>query len=398
MSRIVILGGGYAGVLAAQRLSGRLRGTAHQITLINARDTFVERTRLHQVMTGQTVRQYNLPELLNGEHSRFMQGTITALDLNQQQVTVERDGRSEQIAYDHLVYALGSQSDLERVPGVREYAYGFAAEGVRSAAALAAQLPQLAAERATVVVIGGGLTGIESVTELAEAYPGMRVTLVTQGTLGDGLSAAGAAHVRGAMDRLGVRVLEGQPVRCIEAERLLLGNGEWVAYGRVVWAGGFTVPTLAREAGFSVNAQGQIRVDEHLRSVSHPAVFAIGDSAILETHPLRMACATASPMAAHTADVMAALLQGEAPQPFRFGFVIRCISLGRRDALVQMVNADDSPREQIYTGRVAVWIKELILKGTVWILYWEKGMPGFYTWPRPTTTSTASTQQEHQTA
>jgi NADH dehydrogenase FAD-containing subunit len=398
MSRIVILGGGYAGVLTAQRLRGRLRGADHEITLINARDTFVERTQLHQVMAGQKLRQYPLNPLVSGDHSHFIQATVTALDLNRQQVTIERQGATEQIGYDHLVYALGSQVDLESVPGVREHAYTLSPEGARSAVALAPQLTTLAAEQAALVVIGGGLTGIETVTELAERYPGLRLTLVTSGSLGESLSAVGAAYLRRVMERLGIRVIQGQTVRQLERERLLLGNGEWVSFARVIWAGGFTVPALAREAGLSVNARGQIRVDDSFRSLSHPAVFAAGDSAILETIPLRMACATAMPMAAHTADSIAALLRGEDPQPFRFGYTVRCISLGRRDALVQMVNADDSPREQVITGQVGVWIKQLILQGTVWILHWERGLPGIYNWPRPANPSAQATPQEHQTA
>ena len=68
----------------------------------------------------------------------------------------------------------------------------------------------------------------------------------------------------------------------------------------------------------------------------------------------------------------------------RFSFVARCISLGRHDALVQRVNADDAPREQIFTGRFGALVKEAICRYTVWSLYTERRLPGFYRWTQAT--------------
>ena len=98
-------------------------------------------------------------------------------------------------------------------------------------------------------------------------------------------------------------------------------------------------------------------------------IYAVGDAADLSqaiATPIRMACATALPMGAYVADELAAHLTGVAHRPYEFAYAGRCISLGRRAGLVQLVDADDRPKEQIITGRMGALIKELICRYTVW--------------------------------
>ena len=125
-----------------------------------------------------------------------------------------------------------------------------------------------------------------------------------------------------------------------------------------MWCTSFEVSAIAREAGLRVNERGQIVVDDFLRS-SDPDIYAAGDAA--DCRGRRMSCALALPMGAYVAD----LLSGATEKPFRFGFVIQCISLGRNDGIIQFVHADDSPKERCLTGRPAAWIKELICRYTV---------------------------------
>ena len=102
-----------------------------------------------------------------------------------------------------------------------------------------------------------------------------------------------------------------------------------------------------------------------MRSLTSPTIYAAGDSAAFAPEvglTIRMACATAVPMAAHAADNLYAQLVGEPQQPFRFGYVVQCISLGRHDGLIQRVRADDSPTDRIMTGRPAAWFKEAICR------------------------------------
>src|SRR5690606_30163142 len=120
-------------------------------------------------------------------------------------------------------------------------------------------------------------TGIESVTELAEAYPALQVALVTRGPVGESLSEAARNHVRRAMQRLRIEVIEGQGVAKVESDAALLESGKRIPHDAVLWAGAFSVPALARDSGLAVNARGQIVVDGTFRSVTHRDVYAVGD-------------------------------------------------------------------------------------------------------------------------
>jgi NADH dehydrogenase len=262
------------------------------------------------------------------------------------------------------------------IPGGKEYALSLSTEA--TTLALREKLPAIAARGERVLVIGGGLTGIESSTELAEAYPNLRVTLVTRSAFGADLSRKGAAYLREGFAKRGIEVIENTTITRITAQAAQYDGGE-IPFDLCLWAGAFGVPALAREAGFAVNRQGQVIVDEFLRSISHPDVIAVGDSAGLEQAldiPIRMACATGIFMGSYAGDHLAAWASGAAPKPYQFGYVIRCISLGRYDGLVQRVKPDDTPMEQIITGRAGAQIKELICRQTLWQITMERWLPG----------------------
>ncbi|MEV0402962.1 FAD-dependent oxidoreductase [Actinoallomurus sp. NPDC050550] len=353
-TRILVLGAGYAGLVAAG-LTARHQDA--RVTLVNARDRFVERVRLHQVATGQRIRTRPIAELLDGKPVDFVVGRVTAIDAVGREVELD-DGR--RLGYDTLVYALGSGSNAGAVPGAVEHGYPLAT------AEDAERLRERLAADGTVAVVGGGLTGIEAAAELGETRSRGTVRLVTADRLGPALSERGREHLRRVFARLGVDVRENTRVAEVCADGLSLADGEKVPADIVVWAAGFRVSALARDAGFAVDEQGRMFVDSALRSVSHPEVYAIGDAAVLrrpDGHELRMACATALPSARQVARAVGDDLAGREPGPFKFRYVNQCISLGRRDALVQYVRADDSPVELVLTGRIAALYKEVIVRG-----------------------------------
>lgn len=388
--QIVVIGAGYAGLTAALRVAAKARGAAH-VTLINAADTFVERVRLHQAAAGQKLKARRLEPAIRRRGGEFLQGLVTSIQPNVKTLTVQTSGGTRTIAYDTLIYALGSTIERDRVPGVRDHAYTLSAYGPRSTAELLAKLRQLP-DGGRVTVIGGGLTGIESATELAEAYPALRFTLATRGPVGESLSEAGRDHVRRAMRRLKIEVLEGQGVTKVEPDAALLENGTRIPHDVVLWAGAFTVPALARESGLAVNGRGQIVVDETFRSVSHRDVYAVGDCAAAVPASgidVRMSCQSAMPQGAHAADSIAARLRGQVVQPFRFGFAAQCVSLGRRDAVVQFVRHDDSPTDRIFTGWLGATVKELVCKFAVEMAFSESRFH-LYRWPQPRETQQAA--------
>ncbi|MDT7776184.1 MAG: hypothetical protein QOC67_5108 [Pseudonocardiales bacterium] len=378
-TRIVVVGAGYAG-LAAAKLAARWTGA--EVTLVNVGDRFVERVRLHQLAAGQPLRDLPLAGLLRGTGVRLVVDRVTGIDAATRTV---RLGERE-LGYDRLVYAAGSQADLDSVPGAARYAYPLAS--YPEASRLRAHLAD-SGDGGTVAVVGGGLTGIEAAAELAETLPRLKVRLVTGGVLGEALSLRGRRYLWRTFERLGVDVRECARVAEVRADGLLLAGGgdsapgdsprgdrapgtgagsDHVAAATVVWTAGFRVSDLARRAGLAVDGAGRMIVDQTLRSVSHPEVSGVGDAAAIRRADgleLRMACATGLPSAQQAVRAMAAELAGREPRPLRYRYLNQCISLGRRDGLVQFVHADDTPREAVLTGRLAALYKEAIVRGTV---------------------------------
>jgi NADH dehydrogenase FAD-containing subunit len=211
--KIVIIGGGYAGLVAALRLAGKVARHA-DITLINAREGFVQRIRNHQLAAQRDFRQYSIPKLLGRRPVRFVQRQVSAIDLDQRTITV---GSGEHITYDKLVYALGSVAAKPSIPGVSEHAYGIG--NIDEAEALRERVASLPAG-AQAVVIGGGLTGIETATELAESRPDLRVRLVTEGMVGERLSERGRAYIRQTFASLHLDLQEHTRVQKFEAGQL----------------------------------------------------------------------------------------------------------------------------------------------------------------------------------
>lgn len=393
--KIIILGGGYAGTLAALRLAGKSKRHATEIVLVNGVDHFVERIRHHQLAAGQPPKTLPFTKLLAGSGVRFVQGWCTALTPARKELTVQTPTGQQTLTYDYLIYALGSTIEQSRIPGVADYAYTLADE--TTAGQLQQRAKTLAAQQGRLLIIGGGLTGIEAATELAESYPGLQVTLATKGKLGATLASAGAAHIRRVFAKLGITLVEETAIDRITANVAHTADGRDLSFDACLWAGAFGVPKLAAAAGLPVDKGGRLLVDEWLRVSNDDSIYAAGDAAAT---PLRMACATALPMGAYVADHLAARVKGNAlPAPFRFGFIGQCISLGRHNGLVQLVQRDDTPKPQIITGWAAARIKELICRFTVWSLHQERRWVGSYTWPQSRqivgSTAQARSQQVH---
>jgi NADH dehydrogenase len=374
--KIIVLGGGYAGTLAALRLAGKTKRQATDIVLVNGVDHFVERIRHHQLAAGQRRKALPFAKLLAGSGVRFVRGWCTALSPTRKELTVETPTGSATLTYDYLIYALGSSAEKTRVPGVADYAYTLADE--TTAGQLQQRAQALAAQQGRLLMIGGGLTGIEAATELAESYPGLQVTLATKGKLGATLSPAGAAHVRRVFAKLGIALVEETAIERLRANAAHTSDGRALSFDACLWAGSFVVPKLAAVAGLPVDKGGRILVDEWLRVNNDDSIYAAGDAAAT---PLRMACATALPMGAYVADHLAAQISGKAaPAPFEFAYLLQCISLGRHNGLVQFVQIDDTPKPRILTGWLAARIKELICRFTVWSLHQERRWAGSYLW------------------
>ncbi|WP_460107119.1 NAD(P)/FAD-dependent oxidoreductase [Streptomyces sp. YKOK-J1] len=364
--RIVVLGAGYAGAIAAGRLARRLRPEDVAITLVNAEPDFVERVRMHQLAAGQDLRPRPLAEMFAGTGVELRLAKVTGVDADRRTVAVETAAGPEELAYDTLVYALGSGWNDQGVPGTAEHAHEIA--GRAGALRLRERLAGLEAGRA-VVVVGGGLTGVEAATEIAEARPDLDVALAAHGGLGDWLSPKGRRHLRKVFGRLGITAHEHTSVTAVEADRVVTAEGGSVPAAVTVWTTGFAVHPIARATTLEVTDTGRIVVDGTMRSVSHPDVYAVGDAAMatgVADKPLRMSCASGVPMAWQAADAIAARLSGGTPPAVPLRYFNQCVSLGRREGLIQYVTGDDRAVRGALTGRLAAFYKELVCKGAAW--------------------------------
>ncbi|GAA2634211.1 FAD-dependent oxidoreductase [Streptomyces spororaveus] len=365
---VVVIGGGYAGVMTANRLTRRDGVT---VTLINPRATFVERIRLHQLAAGTDDAVVEYREVL-AEGVRLVVDTVTRINAPERTVTL---GAGAPIGYDYLVYAVGSGSADLRVPGAAEFAYPITTleEAQRLRPVLDA-----APRTAAVTVVGAGPTGIEAAAELAER--GRRVTLVCGGVLGPYLHARGRRSVAGRLARLGVTVLDGPGTRvtAVTRDAVELGDGRTVPSEVTVWTAGFGVPDLAVRSGLTTDALGRLLTDETLTSVDDERVVAAGDSAAPSDVPLRMSCQAAMPLGARAADTVLSRIDGERPSTLNQVFAGQCISLGRRAGIFQFAHRNDVALWFHIAGRPGAKLKELVCKGTVKHLADEAREPGSY--------------------
>lgn len=366
--RVVVIGAGYTGASAAGRLARRLRSEDVSITLVNTEPDFVERVRLHQLAVGQDLRPRPFDEMFAGTGVRLKLAKVTGVDVDRRTISVtdaNGAGEPEDLEYDTLVYALGSAWNTQDVPGTTEHAHEIA--GRTGALRLRERLAALA-PGAPVVVVGGGLTGVEAATELAETRPDLDVSLAARGALGDWLSPKGAGHLRKVFTKLRITAHEHADVTAVHADRVTTTEGD-IPAAVTIWTTGFAVHPIARATALETADNGQIVVDSTMRSTSHPDVYAIGDAALVAGpggKPLRMSCASGVPTAWQAADAIAARLTGAELPTISARYFNQCVSLGRKEGLIQYVTADDRAVSAALTGRVAALYKELVCKGAAW--------------------------------
>jgi NADH:ubiquinone reductase (H+-translocating) len=368
----VVIGGGYAGTLAANRL--QTRGDV-AVTLVNPRPSFVERIRLHQLVADTGTATVDYADMLHPNVALVVDGA-TAIDAVNRQVRLASGGG---LRYDYLIYAVGSTFAAPGVPGAAEFAYQICE--FEHAQRLRDRVAELHPD-APVCVVGGGLTGIETAAELAAQRPGSAVTLVCGPVLGQSLSPQGRRSVARQLRRLGVRVIVGAAVSEVRERSVVLVDGQELPSAATIWTAGFGVPDLAARSGLSTDAMGRLLTDETLTSVDDGRIVAAGDAAAPSGQPLRMSCQAAGPLGVQAANTVLSRIAGEEPARVSLAFVGQCVSLGRKRAIFQLSHTDDTPRRTYVAGRAAAVLKEQICKSTVSFIAREGRKPGSYFWLR----------------
>ncbi len=367
-THVVIVGGGYAGTLAANRLRQR---PDIDITLVNPRPVFVERIRLHQLVadTGAATADYGT---LLGEGIQLVVDAVERIDAGARRLLLTS---GTALDYDYLIYAVGSTGALPATAGAAEFAHSIA--DLESAQRLRYALADLPLS-APITVVGGGLTGIEMASELAEQ--GRPVTLVCGGTLGTSLSKRGRRSVAKQLRALDVEILESVAASEVRWDSVVLSDGAVLPSAATVWTAGFAVPDLSARSGLRTDGVGRLLTDETLTSIDDDRIVAAGDAAAPSGQPLRMSCHAAEPLGAQAANTVLARIAGDTPAALNQAFVGQCISIGRAHGTLQFSHTDDSPVNLALGGRTTAAIKEKICTGTMWVIRREAAKPGSYFW------------------
>jgi NADH dehydrogenase FAD-containing subunit len=353
--QVVVVGGGYGGVTAANRLARR---DGVSVTLVNPRPDFVSRIRLHQLVTGSDDAVEGFGEVLGG-NVRLVVDTATRIDAAERRVSLAAGGA---VSYDYLVYAVGSGAADPGVSGAAEFAHWVSdlegAERLRSA---------LAATSATapVTVVGAGPTGLETAAELAEG--GREVTLVCGDVLGPSLHPRVRRPVARRLAKLGVTVLEGPRARVTEVTRdaVHLDDGRELPSAVTIWTAGFRVPDLAARSGLRTDTEGRLLTDATLTSVDDVRIVAAGDAAAMTDRPFRMSCQAAVQLGPGAAATILRRIAGKTPAPVRLMFAGQCISLGRNEGVTQFSYLDDRVNALHIGGRLGANVKEIACRFTL---------------------------------
>lgn len=367
-TKVVVLGGGYAGALAANHLYVH---PGIEVTLVNPRPQFVERIRLHQLVAGTGSAMTDFTAVLNPK-IRLLVDEAAQIEAGPRKVVL---ASGDVLSYDFLVYAVGSTAPVPDVPGAAEFALRIAE--VQYAEELRERLVLVRPDE-PICVVGGGLTSIETAAELAQSHKS--VTLLCGKQLGPSLGAQGRGSVERQLRRLGVQVVEYAVVTEVRADAVVLADGSELPSALTVWTTGFGVPDLAKRSGLATDEAGRLLTDETLTSIDDPAIVAAGDAAAPSGQPLRMSCQAALPLGAQAANTVISRLKGTAPATVNQAFFAQCISVGRAYGTFQMVHADDSPRRVHVGGRAGAKIKEAICRGALNYVRKEGRKPGSYSW------------------
>lgn len=377
MVHVVVVGGGYAGVMAANRLAGSSAGV--DVTLVDPGETFTERIRLHQVAAGTRASAGVRWTRVLHPQVRRVASRAASIDAEGRTVAL---AAGEPIAFDWLVYAVGSGEQV-----APQLAVTNAAEAEATRSAIAGLSPG-----ATVTVAGAGPTGVEVASALAVAHPDLAVTVVAPSGLTHPLTGRTAVGRR--LERLGVRVLAGT-VDTVSGVVVTADGTSQPAADATVWTAGLAVPTLAADSGLPVADDGRLLVDEALTVPGHERIVGAGDAVAVQgaagAH-LRASCASAIPLGAHAAGVVLARLAGTDAATIDIGYVVQCLDLGLGHGHVQTVRPDDTARRWALTGRAGGWAKEQVCRMTVRWLAKEARRSGSYTWPSGPTAQAAPSQ------
>ncbi|MBL5767745.1 NAD(P)/FAD-dependent oxidoreductase [Heyndrickxia sporothermodurans] len=359
---IVILGAGYGGLLSALTLRKYVDKSEAKITVVNQYPTHQIITELHRLAAGNISEQaiaMPLEKLFKGKDIDLKISKVTSFSVDKKEIIL---ADSSMLKYDRLVVALGSVTSYFGIPGLEENSMVLksTSDANKIHKHIEGRLQEYAKTQneadATILIGGGGLTGVELVGEIVDTIPGLakkygidpkelKIMLVEAGpkilpVLPDHLIERATT----SLEKRGVKYVTGLPVTNVEGNTVDLKDGQKIVTNTFVWTGGVQGNPLVGESGLEVN-RGRATVNEHLQSVSHPDVFVVGDSAVLMApngRPYAPTAQNAWQMGELVGYNVFASLEGKKLEEFSPVDSGTLASLGRKDA-VAIIGGNQTP-------------------------------------------------------
>lgn len=376
--RIIIAGSGFAGLwaaLAAQRaiyLASQEQNI--EVVMVSPSPNVDIRPRLYEAVLENM--NPDISDLLSVVGVKFLAGWVNKIDVDQQTIEVSTtDGSKQTLSYDRFILATGSTTFMPPISGLTEY--GFSVSTLEDAEKLDQHLKNLAhkpanAARNTVVVAGGGLTGLETVTEMPERLRSIlgetdvRVVLVDSSTeIGAAMGDQAATVIREALTELGVEGKAGLRVIALDASGITLSNGERIETETVIWTAGMRANPLTSQVTGEKDNLGRILGDAYLHAPEAKNIFVTGDTVKVPTDDLGnfnvMSCQHAMSLGRVAGYNAAAELVDFPLHPYSQPKYVTCVDLGPWGALY----SEGWNRQVQFVRDEAKKIKQEI--NTVWI-------------------------------
>lgn len=343
--RIVIIGSGFAGVwsaLSAARSVGGRDDDSVEIVVVSPEAALVIRPRLYETAFAEMAPR--LDALFEAVNVRHVPGLVELIDINGHTIkVVGKRGSDSTLGYDRLVLASGSSLFMPDIPGLTEHAFNV--DQLDDATALDAHLQELVREadtpsRNTVIVAGGGFTGIETAAEMPQRLrsilgndAAIRVILLEKAqVIGPDLGPGPRPVIEKALGELGVEIRTGASVAAIDKRGAMTANGERIASSTVIWTAGMRASGLAQQVPGPRDRNGRLHVTADLRVEGVDDVFATGDVAFAATDDAGnyalMSCQHAISLGRTAGHNAAADLLGLPLLPYRQPKYATCLDLG----------------------------------------------------------------------
>ncbi|EPC4043979.1 NAD(P)/FAD-dependent oxidoreductase [Enterobacter mori] len=371
--QILIVGSGFSGMWAAvsaARLSALEGKDNLKIAVLAPVPELRVRPRFYEEKVSTLVAP--LTELFAELDIEFIVGRAEHIDTDAKMVTWrDNQGITSSVTYERLVLATGSQTKRLSIAGLAEYAFDI--DQLESALRFEQHLDSLTArpdssERNTVVVCGGGFTGIELATELPARLRSrlgedtrIKIIVVERGAvIGGRYSEALRKTIEDASRELGVEWRLNSEVEAIDANGVTLKNGERIAASTVVWTAGVEANSLSQHIDGERDNQGRLIVTESLQVPAHPDIYATGDMAHAKTddagNTALMTCQHAIQLGKFAGHNAAASLLNIAPYPYRQVNYVTCLDLGAWGAVYTegWEQAVKSVREEAKKIKIAI--------------------------------------------